>query len=134
MRRKILLQAPFFETPCFHSIIICIYLTPVPRRMRHWFNFYAEYSMFEIKSFLFPRSVVLWGLKRPAYPTTRIGWKVHGLTKILSWNVTKRGLSFHIILQVVHTLLPSTLQCLDPIDQRSYQQQIWRHHLNFSAY
>ena len=33
-----------------------------------------------------------------------------------------------------HTLLLSVLQCLDPINQKSHQQQIWCHHMNFSAH
>ena len=31
----------------------------------------------------------------------------------------------HSPLLVVHTLLSSVMQCLDPIDQKSHQQQIW---------
>ena len=54
----------------------------------------------------------------------RVGRRVHSLTKILSWNVTKEGLFFNIIPLVVHTLFPTMLQCLDPIGKESYQQQI----------
>ena len=54
---------------------------------------------------------------------TRVDWKVQGLTKILTWNVPL----------AVHTLLPSVLLYLDFIDQKSHQQQIWCHHMNFSA-
>ena len=34
---------------------------------------------------------------------TRVDWKVHRLTKILSWNVTKRGLFFNSHLCSLHT-------------------------------
>ena len=34
---------------------------------------------------------------------TSISWKVHKLTKILLWNVTKWGLFFILVLLVVHT-------------------------------
>ena len=40
-------------------------------------------------------------------------WKVHRLTKILSWNVTKLVLFSNIAHLAVHTLLPLVLQCLD---------------------
>ena len=57
----------------------------------------------------------------------RVGWKVHRLAKILSWNVTKWGL-------FSNTFILSVLHCLNPIDQKSHQQQIWYHHMDFSAY
>ena len=62
-----------------------------------------------------------------------VSWKVHRLTKIVSWKVTKWGLFFNIVHLAVHTL-PSVLQCLDPNDQKSHQQQIWYHHMNFLAH
>ena len=43
-----------------------------------------------------------------------VGWKVHRLINI-----------------AVHKLLPSVLRCLDPISQKSHQQQIWHHHISF---
>ena len=49
----------------------------------------------------------------------RVGGKVHWLTKILSWNVTKRNLFFKIDLLAVCTLLQLVLQCLDPIGKKS---------------
>ena len=61
-----------------------------------------------------------------------LGWKVHRLTKILSWDMTKWGLFLNIVPQAVCTLLSSVLQCLDPIGQKSHQQQIWSH-MKFSA-
>ena len=42
-------------------------------------------------------------------------------------NVTKWGLFFSIVLLMVHTHLSSVLQCLDPIDEKSHQYQIWYH-------
>ena len=68
------------------------------------------------------------------YIYIRVGWKVHWLTKILSWNVTKWGLFFNIVFLVFHTLFTSVLQCLDPISQKSQQQYIWCQPINFSAY
>ena len=50
--------------------------------------------------------------------STRVSLKVLRLTKIFSWNVTKWGLFFNIVPLVVHTLLSSVLQCLDPIGQK----------------
>ena len=50
------------------------------------------------------------------------------------WNVTKWGLFFNIVSLVVHTLLPSALPYLDPTVGNSYQQQIWRHNMNFSTH
>ena len=44
--------------------------------------------------------------------------KVHWLTMILSWNVTKCGLFFNIVLLAVYTLLSLVLQYLDPIDKK----------------
>ena len=38
-------------------------------------------------------------------------WKVHGLTKILSWNVNH--LFFNIVPLAIYTLLPLVLQCLN---------------------
>ena len=38
-------------------------------------------------------------------------WKVHRLTTILSWNVTKWSLFFNTVPHEVHTLLPLVLQC-----------------------
>ena len=55
----------------------------------------------------------------------RVDWKVPRLTKILSKNVTKWGLFFNIIPLLVYTLFPLMLQFLDPIGQKSHQQQIW---------
>ena len=63
---------------------------------------------------------------------TRVSRKVHRLTKILSWNVTKQALVFNIVPLVVNTLLP-VLQCLDPINPKSHQQQIRCHHKDFSV-
>ena len=48
----------------------------------------------------------------------RVGWKVHGLTMILSWIVTKWGLFFNIVPLVVHIFLTSMLQFLDPIHKK----------------
>ena len=52
------------------------------------------------------------------YIYIRVGWKVHRLTKMLSWNVTKWHLSLNRVLLAVHTLLQLVLQCLDPISQK----------------
>ena len=52
------------------------------------------------------------------YICRRVDWKVHKLTKIPSWNVTEWDLFFHIVLLAVHTLLPSALHYMDPIDQK----------------
>ena len=60
--------------------------------------------------------------------------KVHWLTKMLSWNVTKWGLFFNFVSLMVHTLLPLVLQCCDHIGQESHQPQIWHHPMNFSAH
>ena len=54
---------------------------------------------------------------RAIYIYTRVGWKVHRLTKILSWNVIK-CLFFNIVPFVVHRLLPSVWQWLDPISKK----------------
>ena len=56
-----------------------------------------------------------------------VGWKVHRLTKILSWNVTSWGLFFNVIPLAIYIRLPSVLQCLDPIGWKSHQQKniIW---------
>ena len=41
--------------------------------------------------------------------STRVNWKVHKLTKILSWNMTKWGLFFNIVPLAVHTLFSLVL-------------------------
>ena len=41
---------------------------------------------------------------------------------------------FSTVLLMVHTLLPLMLQCLNPIDQKNPQQQIWYHQISFSAH
>ena len=53
---------------------------------------------------------------------TEVGWKVHQLTKIISWNVTKLCLSFNLVTIAVHTILLLVLwsQC-----SKRLQQQIW---------
>ena len=68
---------------------------------------------------------------------TNLGWKIHRLTKIISWNVTKWSLFFNIVppfLLVVCALFPFVLQCLDPIGQKNHLQLIWYHHWRFSAH
>ena len=52
------------------------------------------------------------------YIHTKIGGKVHRLTKTLSWNMTKWGLFFYIVFLAVHTVVPSVLLCLDPIGKK----------------
>ena len=47
------------------------------------------------------------------YIYMKVDWKVHKLSKILSLNVTKRGLFFNMVLFVVHMLLPMGLQFFD---------------------
>ena len=59
------------------------------------------------------------------YIYTRIRWKVHGLTKILSWNVTKWGLFFNIVPVGVHTLLPSALQSFYITSHAKRELAIW---------
>ena len=49
---------------------------------------------------------------------TRVGWKIHWLTNILLWNVTKWDLSFKIATIEVHTFLSLVLQHLDPIGKK----------------
>ena len=68
------------------------------------------------------------------YNFMKFGWIVHRLIKILSWNVIKWDLFFIIVLLVVNTLLLLVLQRLDSVGQKSYQQQISCHQMNFSAY
>ena len=46
---------------------------------------------------------------------TWVGWKVHRLTKILFWNVTKWGLFFNIDPFVVHILLPPCFSAWIPL-------------------
>ena len=65
---------------------------------------------------------------------TNIGGKVHRLTKILLWSMTKRSLFFNSPLLAVHMLLSSVLWCLEPCSQKSHQQPIWCHYINFSAH
>ena len=48
----------------------------------------------------------------------RVGWKVHSLTKILTWKVTKWALFFNIEPFEVYMLLPLVLQCLDSIGKK----------------
>ena len=55
--------------------------------------------------------------------STEFRSKVNRLTKMLSWNVTKWGLFFNIILLVDQALMPN----------KFHQQQIWCHHIKFSA-
>ena len=59
----------------------------------------------------------------------RVSGKVHRLTKIISWKVTKWGLFLDIFLIAFYTLLPLVLQCLNLIDQKI----INRRYINFSA-
>ena len=63
----------------------------------------------------------------------RISWKIHRLTKILSWHVTKWGLFYNIVTLAVHTLLLLVLQCSVFMGKKN-QQKIWRPHMNISAY
>ena len=53
------------------------------------------------------------------------------LTKMLSYNVAKWGIFLNIVLNEVYTLLPLMWQCLDPIGQKSHQQQISCNHKKF---
>ena len=57
--------------------------------------------------------------------------------KFLGWNVTKWGLFIKIVSFAVHILLPSVLQCLDPMGQKvinsKYDVIIWTFQpMNFS--
>ena len=72
--------------------------------------------------------VKLW-IKYNLFVCMRVSWKVHRLTKIPSWNVTKWGLFFNIVTFTVHSLLQLVLQCLDPIGNKIHQH----YHMNFSA-
>ena len=47
-----------------------------------------------------------------------VGWKVHRLTKILLWNVSKWGLFSNIVSLTVHSLLLSVLLYLDSISKK----------------
>ena len=35
---------------------------------------------------------------------------------------------------IFHAFLPLVFQWLDPINQKSYQQHMWRHHVNYAAH
>ena len=69
----------------------------------------------------------------PRRRNTRIGWKVHRLTKILRYNVTSWGYFSTCSSLAFLIFLPSVLQWLDLIFQKSHQLQIRRHRMNFSA-
>ena len=62
--------------------------------------------------------------------TSRVGWKVHRLTKILSWNVTKMRLIFQ------HSLHTSSIsvEVLGSYWSKMSSKQIWLHHMNFSTH
>ena len=60
----------------------------------------------------------------------RVSWKVHRLTKMVSWNAIKWSLFVNIVPLTVCTLCPSVLQCL--IVKKSHYHQIWHPHTNFS--
>ena len=69
--------------------------------------------------------------KKPIYNHliyTRVGWKIHWLTTVLLGNVTKWDLFVNIVPFVVHTLLSSMLQCLDPIDKEVINS--WYNYMN----
>ena len=68
------------------------------------------------------------------YIHTHTQWSAEKFIGWLSWNVTKWCLFFNIVPFAVHTLLPSVLQYLDPIDQKNYEQQIQHPHMNFSTH
>ena len=62
--------------------------------------------------------------KKPDFWLTSVGWKVHRLTKVIAWNVTRWGLFFKLVSLSVDTLLPSVLLCLDLFDKKNHQQKI----------
>ena len=61
-----------------------------------------------------------------------IGWPIYAHTmwanEIYIFNIVP------LPLIIVHTVLPSVLQCLDHIDKKIHEHQIWRHKMNFSAH
>ena len=61
------------------------------------------------------------------YIYKRVDWKVLRLIKVFSWNVIKWELFFNIVNLAVPKILSSVLKFFDPIDQKSYQMQIWHH-------
>ena len=65
---------------------------------------------------------------------TRVDWKVHRLTKILIWNVTKWGLFLNILPPSDSHTFSMVLQGLNPIGKKSHQQLVWCHYIHFSVH
>ena len=66
--------------------------------------------------------ISVWSI--PIWLYMRIGWSVHWLNKIISWNVSvQMRFIFFNIVNCTHLSLV----------KRHHQQQIWHHHMNFSA-
>ena len=66
------------------------------------------------------------------YVCTRVGWKVHRVSKILSWNITKWDLFFSISSLRVHTYFSYFFRALISLSKDVFNK-IW-HHMNVSAY
>ena len=97
----------YYNTNASLSIYICVCVC-VCMYMNVYINLYICISVLYIYIYI----------STPTHTCTRIGWKVHWMMKILSWNVTKWSLFFHIVLLVINTLFPSVLQRLDLISKK----------------
>ena len=78
-------------------------------------------------------STCSWGsIKESVF--TKVRWQFYRLTKILSYNVIKWGVLLNRVPSYSSHNSSSVADLRSSIGKKCHPQQIWRHHINFSAY